>query len=120
MIFFAQKALRKVNGGYTFVVITDRKDLDDQIYRNFTSTGAVMREDARAETGEHLKELLTADNRYVFTLIHKFGTETGETYPLLSERSDIVVIADEAHRTQYDTLALNMRNALPNAAFLAF
>src|SRR5690606_26456726 len=53
-------------------------------------------------------------------LIHKFRTETGETYPTLSERDDVIVMADEAHRTQYDTLALNMRNALPNAAFLAF
>ncbi|MGI8514258.1 MAG: type I restriction endonuclease subunit R [Acidimicrobiia bacterium] len=70
--------------------------------------------------GRHLQELLRGDHRYVFTLIHKFGTETGEAYPVLSERDDIIVMADEAHRTQYDTLALNLRNALPNAAFLAF
>ncbi len=125
MILFCQKALRKVYGGYTFVIITDRQELDDQIYKNFVSTGAVTEPQGsdhgpQASSGEHLRELLTTDHRYVFTLIHKFRTEVGEIYPLLSERSDIVVIADEAHRTQYDTLALNMRNALPNAAFLAF
>jgi hypothetical protein len=85
-----------------------------------TTTGAVTEEGAQAESGEHLKRLLTEDHRYVFTLIHKFRTDTGETHPKLSDRSDVVVIVDEAHRTQYDTLALNMRNALPNAAFLAF
>ena len=120
MIFFSQKALRKISGRYSFVIVTDRKDLDDQIYKNFVSTGAVTKDDVQAESGEHLEELLTTDNRYVFTLIQKFCTETGERYPVLSERDDIIDIADEAHRTQYDTLALNMRNALPNAAFLAF
>jgi len=125
MIFFAQKALRKVSGRYSFVVVTDRQDLDDQIYKNFVSTGAVTEpqggeEGPQATSGRHLKELLRGDHRYVFTLIHKFRTETGETYPVLSERDDIIVMADEAHRSQYDTLALNLRNALPNAAFLAF
>ncbi len=125
MIFFAQKALRKVSGRYSFVVVTDRQDLDDQIYKNFVSTGAVTEPKGgesgpQATSGNHLQELLRGDHRYVFTLIHKFGTKTGETYPVLSERGDIIVMADEAHRTQYDTLALNLRNALPNAAFLAF
>lgn len=125
MIFFTQKALRKLSGTYSFVIVTDRQDLDDQIYKEFVSTGAVtepQRGDSgpQATSGEHLQELLRTDHRYVFTLIHKFRTPTGETYPVLSERSDIVVIADEAHRTQYDTLALNMRNAIPNASFIAF
>jgi type I restriction enzyme R subunit len=122
MIFFAQKVLRKLPGNWTFVVITDRKDLDDQIYKNFAGVGAVIEpeERVRAQSGEHLKQLLQEDHRYVFTLIHKFHTERGETYPTLSERDDIIVLTDEAHRTQYDVLALNMRNALPNAAFLAF
>ena len=125
MIFFAQKALRKVSGKYSFVIVTDRTDLDDQIYKNFVSTGAVTEPPGgetgpQATSGKHLQTLLRGDHRYVFTLIHKFRTETGETYPVLSERDDIIVIADEAHRTQYDTLALNLRNALPNAAFLAF
>ena len=67
-----------------------------------------------------LKELLRGDERFIFTLIQKFGTERGEAYPVLSERSDIIVITDEAHRSQYDILAANMRQALPNAAFLGF
>jgi type I restriction enzyme, R subunit len=123
MIFFAQKVLRQLAGNWTFVIITDRLDLDDQIYKNFVGTGAVSEpeERVRAQSGEHLKQMLEAeDHRYVFTLIQKFHTDIGETYPTLSERPDIIVITDEAHRSQYDTLALNMRNALPNAAFIAF
>ncbi|MBU1659875.1 MAG: type I restriction endonuclease subunit R, partial [Chloroflexi bacterium] len=123
MIFFAQKVLRQLPGNWTFVIITDRRDLDDQIYKNFAGVGAVTvpEERVRAQSGEHLKQLLEVeDHRYVFTLIQKFHTEIGETYPMLSERSDIIVLTDEAHRSQYDILALNMRNALPHAAFLAF
>ena len=122
MVFFAQKVLRKLPGNWTFVVVTDRKDLDDQIYKNFADVrrGDRSREAACApRSGEHLKQLLREDHRYVFTLIQKFHTERGQTYPALSERSDIIVMTDEAHRSQYDVLALNMRNALPNAAFLA-
>src|SRR5213075_384589 len=64
--------------------------------------------------------LLQEDHRYVFTLIQKFRNEKGKRYPVVSKRDDIIVITDEAHRSQYDQLALNMRNALPNAAFIAF
>ncbi|HEY5485422.1 MAG TPA: type I restriction endonuclease subunit R [Candidatus Cryosericum sp.] len=120
MIFFAQKVLRKLPGNWTFVVVTDRQELDAQIYKNFASAGVVTEVHAQAESSKHLRQLLTEDHRYVFTLIHKFRTQQGETHPVLSERSDIIVITDEAHRSQYDTLALNMRTALPNAAFLAF
>lgn len=120
MIFFSQKVLRKVPGHWTFVVVTDRKELDDQIYKNFASTGAITEAQAQAESGHHLRQLLGEDHRYVFTLIQKFGTERGEKHTVLSERSDIIVMTDEAHRSQYDTLALNMRTALPGASFLAF
>ncbi len=122
MVFFAQKVLRKLPGNWTFVIVTDRQDLDNQIYKNFASAGAVTEpEDAvRAESGEHLKQLLQEDHRYVFTLIQKFHTRKGGRYPVLSERSDVIVMPDEAHRTQYDALALNMRNGLPNAAFIAY
>ena len=120
MIFFSQKILRKFSGNYTFVIITDRKALDNQIYENFQKAGVVNEEKVQAESGEHLKRLLNEDHRLVFTLIHKFKTEKGETYPKLSDRNDIIILTDEAHRTQYDVLALNMRNALPNASFLAF
>src|SRR6056297_1276759 len=120
MVFFCQKILRTVVGNWTFVIVTDRQELDEQIYKTFSATGAVTASGVHAQSGAHLKDLLKADNRYVFTLIHKFNTRDGAAYPRLSKRRDIIVITDEAHRTQYDTLALNMRNALPYAAFLGF
>ena len=120
MVFFTQKILRTVPGNWTFVVVTDRDELDEQIYKTFAATGAVTEVEAHATSGAHLKQLLTEDHRYVFTLIHKFGTKQGEVYHQLSDRRDIIVITDEAHRSQYDTLALNMRSALPYAAFLGF
>jgi type I restriction enzyme R subunit len=122
MIFFAQKVLRKLPGNWTFVIVTDRRELDDQIYKTFADAGAVIepQDRVRAGSGEHLKQLLREDHRYVFTLIHKFHSRDGTPYPVLSRRSDIIVITDEAHRSQYDLLAMNMRNALPNAAFIGF
>jgi type I restriction enzyme R subunit len=123
MIYFAQKVQRKLAGNWTFLIVTDRIDLDDQIYKNFAGTGAVTEpeEKTRAQDREHLRQMLAdEDHRYVFTTIQKFGTQRGEPHPVLSQRSDIIVITDEAHRSQYDTLALNMRNALPHAAFLGF
>ena len=121
MLFFAQKVHRKVLGNWTFVVVTDRKELDNQTYKTFASTSGVLtQQEVHAEDIKHLRQLLSEDHRYIFTLIHKFQTQGSEQHPVLSERSDIVVITDEAHRSQYDTLALNMRTALPNAAFIAF
>jgi len=120
MIFFSQKVLRKVPGNWTFVVVTDRQELDKQIHKTFTSAGVITEGHCRAENSEDLRRLLTEDHRFVFTLIHKFRTEDSSPHPVLSQRDDIIVITDEAHRSQYDTLALNMRNALPNASFLAF
>lgn len=122
MVFFAQKVMRTLPGNWTFLIVTDRQELDGQIYKNFAGCGVVTEEEKRihAQSGEHLRELLQEDHRYVFTLIQKFRTDKGEAYPLLSDRADIIVITDEAHRSQYDTFALNMRNALPNAAFIGF
>jgi type I restriction enzyme R subunit len=122
MLWFTQKVLRRVAGSWTFVMVTDRAELDDQLHGEFADAGVISREArVHAETSDHLRELLQADHRYVFTLIHKFRLKTGETtMPVLSERDDVIVITDEAHRTQYDTLALNMRRALPNAAFMGF
>jgi type I restriction enzyme R subunit len=120
MVFFTQKVLRKVLGSCTFVIVTDREELDDQISKTFKATGATAREDVRATSGEHLKELLRGNERYIFTLIQKFRNEPGQPYPELSSRSDVIVITDEAHRSQYDIFALNMRNALPNAGFIGF
>jgi type I restriction enzyme R subunit len=120
MLFFSQKVLRKRSGNWSFVIVTDREDLDDQAYKEFLYAGVVTEKHMRATSSTHLRQLLSEDHRYVFTLIHKFRTEKGETHPVVSDRADVIVITDEAHRTQYDTLALNMRNALPNAAFLGF
>jgi len=120
MVFFTQKVLRRVLGSATFVIVTDREELDDQIAKTFKATGATAREDVRATSGEHLKELLRGNERYIFTLIQKFRNEPGQPYPMLSDRADVIVITDEAHRSQYDLFALNMRNALPNAGFIGF
>jgi type I restriction enzyme R subunit len=120
MIFFAQKVLRTVAGNWTFVIVTDRQELDDQIYKEFATSGAVTEAQAQATSGKHLEQLLRENHRYVFTLIQKFHTERGRKYPKLSDRADIIVITDEAHRSQYDLFALNMRNALPRAAFIGF
>ena len=118
MVFFAQKVLRRLTGNWTFVIVTDRVELDDQIAKTFKTCGAVSEaegDECHAKSGEHLKELLRGNHRYVFTLVHKF--QTGE---MLCDRSDVIVLTDEAHRSQYDTLAMNMRSALPKALFLAF
>ena len=121
MIFFAQKVLRKMWGGWRFVIVTDRKELDNQIYKNFAdSRGVITGQEVHAENIQHLRQLLGEDHRYIFTLIQKFQTNDGTEHPALSDRSNIIVITDESHRSQYDTLALNMRTALPNAAFIAF
>jgi len=120
MLFFSQKVLRTRPGNWTFVIVTDRSDLDDQVYQEFTNTGVLTEGHIQATSGKNLERLLREDHRYVFTLIQKFHTERGAIYPVLSDRADVVVITDEAHRTQYDVLALNMRNALPNAMFMGF
>ena len=134
MVFFAQKVLRKIPGNWTFVVVTDRVELDEQIAKTFAACGAVSDATAcHAQSGAQLRELLSGNNRYVFTLIHKFQPDTSSTanpshpplvrggaMPVLCDRRDVIVLTDEAHRSQYDTLALNMRAALPNAMFVAF
>ena len=121
MIFYARKIFRKCTGNYSFVVITDREDLDGQIYRNFLNTGTVKKADAaQPKDSEQMRRFLGENKRLVFTLIQKFRWPKGQAYPLLSERDDIIVIVDEAHRTQYKSLAENMRVGLPNAQYLAF
>ncbi|MFO0579035.1 MAG: type I restriction endonuclease subunit R [Polyangia bacterium] len=118
MVFFAQKVLRKLQGNWSFVIVTDRVELDDQIAKTFKAAGAVSESESKAchaSSGAHLRELLRGNHRYVFTLIHKF-----QTPELLCDRPDVIVINDEAHRSQYDTLATNMRAALQQALFLAF
>lgn len=121
MIFMTRKIFRKFTGNFTFVIITDRDDLDGQIYRNFLHTDTVKKkEKVRPKDSAEMRDYLSRNLRFVFTLIHKFRWEKGKDYPLLSDRNDIIVIVDEAHRTQYKSLAENMRAGLPNAQYLAF
>ncbi|TAK35684.1 MAG: type I restriction endonuclease subunit R [Chloroflexota bacterium] len=117
MAFFAEKVRRVVPGNFTFVVMTDRDDLDDQIWRTFIGCGVVDETVPRASSGLELKEILGKNHRFVFSLIHKFNQPVSEPY---SKRDDIIVISDEAHRTQSGRFARNMRLALPNAAFIGF
>lgn len=117
MVFFTQKILRKIPGNWTFVIVTDRNDLDTQIYKTFSSVGAIN-EECQAESCEGLRDLLREDHRMVFTLIQKFQWE--DVAQPVTLRDDVIVITDEAHRSQYDTLAQNMRRALPNASFIGF
>ncbi|WP_313559003.1 type I restriction endonuclease subunit R [Ruminiclostridium cellobioparum] len=117
MVFFTQKILRKISGNWTFVIVTDRTDLDDQIYKTFSSVGAIN-EECQADSCEGLRQLLKQDHRMVFTLIQKFQWE--DVSKPVTLRDDVIVITDEAHRSQYDTLAQNMRKALPNASFIGF
>ena len=119
MLFFAEKVRRTVPGNFTFLLMTDRNDLDSQIYKTFVGCGVVPAATPRAESGEALRGLLQQNHRYVFSLIHKFNQDVAPDEPY-SERDDIIVISDEAHRTQAGRLARNMRVALPNAAFIGF
>jgi type I restriction enzyme, R subunit len=121
MVMFTRKVHRKLGGNFTFVILTDREDLDSQIYKTFAGCGLVDhdRDPCRAADGEHLEQLLAQHKTFIFSLIQKFNREVNPDLGY-TQREDIIVITDEAHRTQYGTLALNMRNALPNASYIGF
>lgn len=143
MVFFAGKIVLAMQNP-TVLVITDRNDLDDQLFDTFASSKQLLRQEpVQAENREHLKELLkVASGGIVFTTIHKFQPDEGNVYETLSERENIVVVADEAHRTQYGFKAKNidakdesgevigtkivygfakyLRDALPKATYLGF
>ena len=143
MVFYTGKIVLAMNNP-TVVVITDRNDLDDQLFDTFAASKQLLRQDpVQAENRNHLKELLkVGSGGVVFTTIQKFQPEEGNVYELLSDRGNIVVIADEAHRTQYGFKAKTiddkdeqgdvigkkivygfakyMRDALPNATYLGF
>ena len=119
MAFFAEKVRRKLKGNFTFLLMTDRNDLDGQIYKTFVGCGIADSRTPRAASGDDLEKLLKENHRYVFSLIHKFNKDVDPKQPY-SKRDDIIVISDEAHRTQAGRLARNMRLALPNAAFIGF
>ena len=126
MIFFSRKVQRKVEGNWSFLIITDRKDLDSQIYRNFVETEVITETKDQKEnyyrpsSRKELKYYLQSNRTYLFSLIHKFGIEKGKTYPILTDRDNWIVIIDEAHRTQYKGYAENMRIAIPNGQYMAF
>ncbi len=127
MAFFAGKVIRHpAMENPTLLMITDRNDLDDQLFGTFSSCNDLLRQTpVQAESREHLKELLQVPaGGVVFTTIQKFlPDEKGGQYPELSKRRNIVVIADEAHRSQYDFIdgfARHMHDALPNASFIGF
>ncbi len=127
MVFYSGKlVLTEQMNNPTIVVLTDRNDLDQQLFETFGNCEQLIRQKPKqAENREDLKDkLAVASGGVVFTTIQKFMPEnTGETYPQLSDRRNIVVIADEAHRSQYDFIdgyAKHMRDALPNASFIGF
>jgi type I restriction enzyme R subunit len=127
MAFYAGRIVREpATANPTIVVLTDRNDLDDQLFGTFSRCQDLLRQPpVQAESRAHLRELLSvAAGGVVFTTIHKFfPEEKGDRHPTLSERRNIVVIADEAHRSQYDFIdgfARHMRDALPNASFIGF
>lgn len=121
MVMFARKIKHKLTGNYTFLIVTDREDLNRQIYKNFLRTEFITdNEHVKPANSVELRETLRTNQAIIFTLIHKFRYEQGMEYPILSERNDIIVIVDEAHRTQYKNLAENMRKGLPNAQYIAF
>jgi len=119
MIFFAEKVRRIIPDNFTFLVMTDRDDLDDQIHSTFVGCGIADEKTPRAASGKELKTLLEEDHRYIFSLIHKFNRDVSPDRPY-SKRDNIVVLSDEAHRTQAGKFARNMRMALPNACFIGF
>ncbi|CDO60269.1 Type I restriction-modification system,restriction subunit R [Candidatus Phaeomarinobacter ectocarpi] len=119
MAFFTEKVRRKIPGNFTFLLMTDRNDLDSQIYKTFVGCGIAGNKPPRAASGDDLERILKENHQYVFSLIHKFNKNVNPEKPY-SERDDIIVISDEAHRTQAGRLARNMRLALPNAAFIGF
>ncbi len=135
MVFFTGKMVLSMDNP-TVVVITDRNDLDDQLFDTFAASRDILRQDpVQAESREHLKKLLSvASGGIVFTTIQKFSPEEGNVYDTLSERENIIVIADEAHRTQYGFkakvdketgeitygFAKYMHEALPNATYIGF
>lgn len=121
MVMFVRKVKRKLHGNFTFLVITDREDLDAQIHKTFVRSEVIGdKEECQPKNSTQLRDFLRSNKPMVFTLIHKFQYDKTKKYPLLSDRNDIFVMVDEAHRTQYKQLAENMHTGLPNANYIAF
>jgi len=126
MVFYTGKLiLQKELKNPTIILLTDRNDLDDQLFDTFGKCHELVHKPKQANSREEIKELLqVSSGGVIFTTVHKFFPEIkGTKYPLLSDRKNIIVIADEAHRSQYDFIdgfARHMRDALPNASFIGF
>lgn len=138
MVFYTGKVVLTLNNP-TVVVVTDRNDLDDQLFLTFSNSAELLRQKPQqAKDRKHLRELLSVESGgIIFTTVHKFTPgEDEDTYPILTERRNVIVIADEAHRSQYGFqaemvtdgdeanvkygYAKYMRDALPNASFIGF
>jgi len=134
MLFYTGKLIQSLKNP-TILVITDRNDLDNQLFNTFSLSKDLLRQIPRqAESREEIKELLTTSGGgVIFSTIQKFLPEKGEEYPLLSKRNNVIVIADEAHRSQYsfkktvsdkgllrEGFAAHIRKALPNASYIGF
>lgn len=120
MVFLSEKIRRKVSAAYTFVIVTDRTELDDQIAQTYARCGLANTATQQASSGADLrKKLKDASAGYVFTLIQKYNEHVRPDAPY-NTRGDIIVISDEAHRSNYGQFALNMRTGLPGTKFLAF
>ena len=121
MVMAVRKIQRKLKGNFTFLIVTDRDDLDKQIHKTFVRAEVIGdKEETQPKDSSQLREYLKSNKPILFTLIHKFRYDKGKKYPLLSTRDDIIVLVDEAHRTQYKGLAENMHTGLPNANYIAF
>ena len=121
MVMFVRKVRRKLHGNFTFLIVTDRDDLDTQIHKTFVRTEVIgEKEECQPKNSAQLRDYLMSNKPMLFTLIHKFQYDKTKKYPVLSERNDIFVLVDEAHRTQYKQLAENMHTGLPNANYIAF
>lgn len=121
MVMFVRKVKRKLHGNFTFLIITDREDLDEQIHKTFVRSEVIGdKEECQPGNAWQMRDFLSGNKPMVFTLIQKFQYDKTKQYPVLSTRNDIFVLVDEAHRTQYKQLAENMHTALPNANYIAF
>lgn len=121
MVMFVRKVQLKLEGNFTFLVVTDREDLDNQIHKTFVRAEVIgEKEETQPKNSSQLREYLQGNKTMLFTLIHKFKYDKTQKYPILSTRNDIFVLVDEAHRTQYKSLAENMHTGLPNANYIAF
>ncbi|AII53819.1 type I restriction endonuclease subunit R [Hymenobacter sp. APR13] len=121
MVLFAEKVRRKLPGNFTFLVVTDRTDLNNQIYKTFAGCGVVNNDanPCRPASGRDLKRMFQEDKPYLFSLINLFNQTVTAEDPY-TRRPDVVVMSDEAHRSQNGRLAINMRQALPQAQYIGF